>query len=63
MAKETNPGARGIFWITFVILGLGVLIGFFVWMVKSRNPLPHSPERPNGTVWSEPLPARTAATG
>lgn len=57
VAKEGHAGSGGIFWITFVVLGLGILVGFFIWMVKSRHQLPHSPERPNGTVWSEPLAA------
>jgi len=55
MAKQGHAGAGGVFWITFVVLGLAILIGIFYWMVKERSPMPHSPERPSGALWSEPV--------
>lgn len=59
MAKQ-HAGTGGVFWITFVVLGLAILIGVFVLMIEANHGLPHSPERPNGELWSEPMP-QTAA--
>jgi hypothetical protein len=48
--KRERAGIGAVFWITFIIFGLAVLIGIFYWVVMKPNPLPHSPERTGGTV-------------
>jgi hypothetical protein len=44
MAHGKKEGVGGVFWITFIIFGLLVLIGIFYWMVMKPNPVRHSPE-------------------
>ncbi|HET8667956.1 MAG TPA: hypothetical protein VFM10_08250 [Terriglobales bacterium] len=55
MASKQSAGAGGIFWITFILLGLLILIGISYWMIKKPNPVPHSPEKTNGAIWSKPV--------
>ena len=51
---ERKAGIGAVFWITFILFGLLVLIGVFIWMFR-RHPLPTNPERPNSAIWTEPL--------
>ncbi len=55
MAYGKKEGIGAVFWVTFIIFGLLVLIGIFYWMVVKPNPVPHSPARPNGALFSNPL--------
>jgi hypothetical protein len=50
MAYGKKEGIGAVFWATFIIFGLLVLIGIFYWMVAKPNPVRHSPEKPNGAV-------------
>jgi hypothetical protein len=55
MAIGKKAGMTGVFWVTFVVFGLLVLIGIFYWMVHQPNPVPHSPEQSSSVIWTEPI--------
>lgn len=61
MTKYGKEGIGAVFWVTFIVFGLLVLIGLFIWMVRKPNPVPTSPERPSGAVWTEPARSVPAA--
>ncbi len=55
MPIQRKEGIGAVFWVTFILFGLLVLIGLFAWMIRKQKPIPNSPERPNGAVWTEPV--------
>jgi hypothetical protein len=55
MATQRKEGIGAVFWVTFVVFGLLVLIGIFIWMLRKQSPLPNTPEHRNGAVLTAPL--------
>ncbi len=62
MAYGKKQGIGAVFWVTFIIFGLLVLIGIFYWMLAKPNPVRHSPERPSGAIFVLPLQSAVPAT-
>ena len=57
MSKMKKEGLGAVFVAASLVFGLAILIGLFYWMIHKPNPVPHSPARPNGTVWVSPAPS------
>jgi hypothetical protein len=61
MPAERKQGIGAVFWVTFILFGLLILIGLFIWMVRKQGPMPTNPERRNGAVGTAPLNAANLA--
>lgn len=58
--RKERQGIGAIFWATFILFGLRVLMGLFYWMVHKQSPRPNAPKK-NGALWIAPVAAAPGA--